>query len=274
MSVYRLIAFDMDGTLLDSHKRVRESSLEALKAAKDSGKITALATGRGVAELREYEATLQDVDAVIASSGAHVYLRGGKNLYTKELPSEAVLELIDIAADLPVMPHILSRDSVMHGEDLAHVEDFGMGAYREMYERVAIRVRDIREYVKTNCGPIFKLNLYSASPDVRDILAKRVRNLGVNAVYSEYSNLECSPTGISKAEGLRVLCKHYGVDLSETIAVGDGDNDLAVLQTARFAVAMGNANERVKAVADAVVSTNDADGCAEAIYRYLLADGR
>ena len=76
--------------------------------------------------------------------------------------------------------------------------------------------------------------------------------------------------GVSKAVGLRKLCEHLHIPISETIAVGDAPNDLEVLKAAGLAVAMGNSRQQILDMADVVVSDCDHDGCAEAIHQYLL----
>lgn len=96
--------------------------------------------------------------------------------------------------------------------------------------------------------------------------------LSVSAVYSEIASLELTAAGVNKGTGLVKLCEHLGISVDETIAVGDADNDIAILKTAGLAVAMGNAEEYVKALADVVVADCDHDGCAEAIEKYLLGN--
>ena len=89
-------------------------------------------------------------------------------------------------------------------------------------------------------------------------------------VHAESSSLELTATGVDKGVGLTKLCEALGIPVSASIAVGDADNDLSVLRTAGLAVAMGNALDSVKAVSDVTVADCDHDGCAEAIYKYLL----
>ena len=80
--------------------------------------------------------------------------------------------------------------------------------------------------------------------------------------------------GIDKGVGLKKLCEHLGLPLEQTIAVGDADNDTMALKTAGLSIAMGNATEPIKALADVIVADCDHNGCAEAIDKYLLAENR
>ena len=83
---------------------------------------------------------------------------------------------------------------------------------------------------------------------------------------------ELSPPEASKSKGLEALCRHLGIPLSRTVAVGDGGNDLDLMEAAGFSVAMGNAEDDVRAVADATTEDNDHDGAARAVARYLLGE--
>ena len=88
---------------------------------------------------------------------------------------------------------------------------------------------------------------------------------------SEATGLEMNAKGVDKGTGLKQLCKHLGISIDETIVVGDADNDKEALGVAGLAIAMGNAKESVKEIADVIVSDNDHDGCAEAIEKYLMS---
>ena len=97
---------------------------------------------------------------------------------------------------------------------------------------------------------------------------------GTALALAESTSLECSAKGIDKGVGLKKLCEHLGLPLEQTIAVGDADNDTMALKTAGLSIAMGNATEPIKALADVIVADCDHNGCAEAIDKYLLAKNR
>ena len=122
--------------------------------------------------------------------------------------------------------------------------------------------------------PLQKFNLHFAHVEARERVIAELSGVEVELARSETSSLEFSPAGVSKGSGLAELCHITGLPLEATIAVGDSDNDLPILERAGLAVAMGNARERVRQAAGAVVADNDHDGCAEAIRRFLLGDER
>ena len=271
MSKYKLIAFDMDGTLLNSRKEISESTMDAVNRAFDAGKEVILSTGRCVAELREYFKMMPGLRYVVCSSGAILYdVKEEKILYSNSLSVELVKKILKASRKEDLMVHLLAIESIVQKKDIPQMEHFGMGVYRPMYEKVTTQVDDIYSYYDENPFEVPKLNLYHATEEGRERTRERLAGLNLVLADAERTSLECSATGVTKGTGLLRLCEHLGIKVDETIAVGDADNDLNILETAGLAVAVGNANEHVKAVADVVVNDCDHDGCAEAIDKYLL----
>ena len=144
-----------------------------------------------------------------------------------------------------------------------------MEAYQKLYQETIRPVPDIRSEALRRAGEIEKINVFHVSPEARKRTRERLRGLPVEAVDAEQTSVEFSPMGVNKGRGLLDLCEILHRDLSECAAVGDADNDLTMLGAAGFAVAMGNANEHVKKIADIIVADNDHGGCAEALRRVM-----
>ena len=140
-----------------------------------------------------------------------------------------------------------------------------MGIYQDMFERICERCDDCKEYVYTHPGEVVKVNLYHRDKISRDENFERINALNLSISYAESFNLEMSPANITKGSGLVELCDLLKIDLSETVAIGDADNDKEILQTAGLSVAMGNASDEIKKLADFVTLDNDSDGVATAI---------
>ncbi|MBR2734060.1 MAG: HAD hydrolase family protein, partial [Selenomonadaceae bacterium] len=103
----------------------------------------------------------------------------------------------------------------------------------------------------------------------RDRNFERMSKFDLTISFTERNNLEASPRGITKASGLEELCKFLGIDIAETVAIGDGHNDVEILQAAGVGVAMGNARDDIKQLADFVTADNDHDGVAVAIEKFF-----
>lgn len=272
MSNYDLIAFDMDGTLLDSQKKIRKDSLDAIKKAAQAGKIVALSTGRCVPELWKYMDDLSNVQYVIGVSGALVFTTKNKHeIYTHTISPDVVFQILEQVKNVDLMVHMLSQDSIIQKDKVSHMSDYNMGIYQPMFEKITVKPEDLYDFYRKNPIPLYKLNLYFRNISERDMIREKLSALPITLVYAETASLECSAQNVSKGQGLIRLCKHLGIPVSRTIAVGDADNDLEILKTAGLAIAMGNANAHVLDLADVVVNDNDHGGCAEAIIKYLLA---
>lgn len=270
---YRLIAFDMDGTLLNSKKQISQKNMDAIKLAAADGKYIVLSTGRCIPELEEFFDIIPDVRYLICVSGAMVYdVKERKVIYSKFLQKDHIETILKESSYEDPMIHFLGEFSISETEKQTHMVDYGMGAYQEMYDRVCRPVEDIRSFYYENLLNIAKLNLYHQDEKSREQTRKYLKKTGIEIemMDSETTSLECNAKGVTKGNGLRKLCEYLNISIDETIAVGDADNDLDILKTAGLAVAMGNANEHVKKIADVQVADNDHDGCAEAIKKILL----
>lgn len=271
MSKYELIAFDMDGTLLDSSKKIREDSLSMIKKSAAQGKIVCLSTGRCLPELLPYEKELSDVKYFICISGALVYDNQKKRALEKNaVPGDVAEKIFERIKGRDLMIHLLSDDSVVEKSKITQMERYKMGIYSETFKKITLQVDDALEYWRKTKIPLYKINLYSKSVEEREELLNLLSDLELTLAFSEIASLECTAKNVSKGSGLKSLCRRLGIPLEKTIAVGDADNDLEILKTAGLAVAMGNANENVKNLADVTVSDNDSGGCAQAIREYLI----
>lgn len=272
--MYQLIAFDMDGTLLDSAKQISMDSRKAIARASRAGKIVVLNTGRCLAELEEYLGLIPEVRYLNCASGALVIdHQERKTLYSRLLDTELVEKLLELAALEQAMPHILLEKSVVQRSHWEQMEQFGMAVYQPMFERVAEKWEDIAGRYKNRPFPAAKVNLYHTSPESRFRTEQRIREAGleVTMARAETTSLEVSALGTDKGVGLEQLCGCLNLPVSQAIVVGDADNDLEAMKKAGLAIAMGNAKQSVKAIADVVVADCDSGGCMEAIEKYLLS---
>lgn len=272
MPTYRLLALDMDGTLLTSDKRISPRTLQALREASARGTTIALSTGRAINELTEYRDDIKGaVRYASLVSGGHVCdLDTGQTIAVRPLDTETALVVARQGLAENAMVHLLtSSTTAATKRDVDRMDEVGMGVYRSMYLKICTYVDDVLEYIEGHPGEICKINLYHTSQESRQRTFDRLRELDAHMVLAEQAGLEFTPTGIDKARGLALLCDHLGCSLSECVAVGDAFNDIEVLQVAGLSVAMGNADEAVRELVDVTVADNDHDGIAEVVERFL-----
>lgn len=272
MPAYKLAAFDMDGTLLNSEKKIPESARAACLRAARAGYIVALDTGRAVTELMPYPFGEMGIRYGSCACGTVIYdFLEQKALAVRTIPAHLVPVLIEASRQEDLMLQVMV-DGISYVEtaDVQNMPHFDMTVYQPLYEATTSYAEDVRAFALEHADGINKINMYHTDPQSRARTKARLTGLPLDFTFAENTSLEATPQGISKGTGLADLCKVLGISISEAIGVGDAFNDVPMLKMAGLGVAMGNSNEAALAAADAVVGDNDHDGIAEVIDRYLL----
>ena len=270
---FELIAIDIDGTLLDSQKKIDPDTSRAIHEVCAAGKCVAFNTGRAVCELTDLFSSLPEVRYAVFSSGAGIYdAQTGKAFALHGIPKEYADAVFSLARTKDVMPQIVTADrDVIQASHLNHLERYHMGIYRPLYEKAMTLVPDIYAFASSCRDEMLKINLYHADPEERIRTSAQLSSLKMERVYSEISSLECSAYNVNKGTGLLRLCRELGIQPERCIALGDADNDIPMLKSDGLGIAMGNAAEHVKTAAGLVVSDLDHGGCAQAV-RMLLSE--
>lgn len=273
---YRLLATDLDGTLLTEHREVSPRARAALAEFRQRGGLVVLSTARPP------RATL-DLYNELGLSGPMVTYNGAL-IYDPVRQMPLVHHPLERAVALGALAEIRAIDpGIVVGAELAdewHIDRISS----RLRERIAAgRIREwpiegpVEEAVGTTTRGISKL-YFEVPPAVRGAIEGRFAAAGlaltVTSSGSEGGGLsfvEVLAPGVSKGAALRALCATLGVPREATVALGDEENDLSALAAAGLGIAMGNAPERVKAAAGAVTGPNSADGWAEAVEKYCLA---
>ena len=269
---YHLVAFDMDGTLLNSKKLIAPECVNSIKEAMQQNKIIIFNTGRCLAELEEYFNELDEIQYLNCISGALVYDRKNDEIiYSNYLAPKIVKQLFQIGSQEDTMIQLLTQKSIIQSDKLDQMDNYHMGEYLEMYQRVVEKWDDLQQKYFEEPFPVGKLNIYHTSPIARERTKERIVKAGltVEMANAEATSLEISAQGVNKGIGLEKLCEHLHIPLASVIVVGDGDNDIMALQVAGLAIAVENANQ-VKDMCDLIVGDNDHNGCVEVIEKYVL----
>lgn len=272
MSHYDLIAFDMDGTLLNSNKELLDETVEAIEEAVSAGKIVVISTGRCVGELTPYLNRLKDIRYLITISGAFVYDNVKRMpVFEKPLPPETVSNMLSISESYDQLTQLMSEKPIIQYDKYSNIDNYHMRQYHSLYTATAVITENLSSYYHNHQPRVYKFNMFHKNITDREAMFRRFAHFDTTIVFSEETGLECTVKGISKATGLRALCEAIGVPIERTIAVGDADNDLEIIRAAGLGIAMGNANDNVRSAANVVVADCDHNGCAQAIRDYLLS---
>lgn len=274
----RLIAFDMDGTLLDEQKKIREKTKKILKQAADCGKVLVPATGRPFCGVREELSELTGLNYVLTTNGAGIYeWESGQCIYENSMPLVRFLPLLERLEPLDVMADAFVKGgSYMSRKNEKWIDKMAVSEEVKKYIRNSrVCVDNQTAYLRELGEDVEKLTInFVPNPDgSRRDYDKVVAILKdfpeFNAVSGGMQNIEVTGKGISKASGLMWLMNKLGILREEVIAFGDSGNDVDMLTLAGVGVAMGNAEPMAKDVADYVTKKNTEDGIAYALEHFM-----
>jgi Cof subfamily protein (haloacid dehalogenase superfamily) len=271
-SVVRLFAIDVDGTLLDGAHRLRTEVKVAVNRLAASGCQVALATARGPQAVIEIIQQFDFAPSLICFSGGWIgeldamSMRPANVQLDRRLSADVAGSIVNEAINQGVEPNVFTPDS---------------WRVRKLTHEIAEEIRIVNvqplvsdELLADDIEPskIMLISRLDAADKALPPIERSIQSL-TTVTYSKRNYLEILPVGVNKAKAVAALSEILGVDLSEVAAIGDGLNDLEMLSEAGFAIAMGNASDRVKAAADLVVRSNDKAGVVQAVEEILTRNG-
>ena len=272
MPIYKLAAFDMDGTLLNSRKQIPDSAVSAFRRAQKAGRIIAVDTGRAVSELTPFSFAKMGIRYGSCACGTVIYdFQEGRVLAKRTIPSDLVPLIVEASRREDLMfQAMIDGVSYVEAADVRNMEHYRMSAYQALYEATTSYAEDVRAFTRAHANQVNKINMYHTNSESRARTLSRLSELALDLTFAEDTSLEATPQGVTKGTGLVDLCEVLGLSIEEAIGVGDAFNDIPMLEAAGLGIAMGNSNEAALNAADVVVADNDHDGIAEVIDRYLL----
>ena len=270
----RLIALDLDGTLLDSDKRLPPENAAALERAHRAGAYIVPATGRYFAAMPEAVRALPFLRYAITINGARVSNADDSELlYTADIPLSQALELMRWLDGLPViydcymdcvgwMTESMQRRAAEFSDDVH---------YLKMMRELRRPVPELKSFLAQRSRDVQKVQFFTNDLDLRaEVLrVSSARFPGIVASSAWYKNVEFNHADATKGKALLGLCAALGIDPAQTLAFGDGLNDVSMLRAAGCGVAMGNADDAVKAAADVIAPDCDAAGVAAVVSEYF-----
>jgi len=243
-SNYKLIALDLDGTLLTDDKRISEESKLWIHKAVESGVTVIFSTGRGIQTTKALWDELGLKSPMVLLNGAEIWEAPGQIKERTLLPQDTVRRLYEVAVSRGEWFWGYSIESLTSGENWTselfqqHWMKFGIGS----------RNAQVLADIQGELDGWGTLEITRSAP----------------------INLEIAVKGISKESGVRTVCDLLGIEMSQVMAIGDSDNDLRLLKAAGLGVAMANGEEHVKSAAGAITLSNNEDGVAAAIKKHIF----
>ncbi len=267
----RMIAFDLDYTMLKTGGIVSERTAAVLKKAKESGILLVPSTGRDLCEMGTLMESLSP-QYLVSVNGAVVRDVTKKEVLYKELPpQEPFLEKLRLALDMGIYTEVYCNGVYTDPNSYNNMAELGMPEdLIPMFKATRTVVPDLYETIRT-LGAAEKLHvIFKDVPDKHQRQTPFLHHPDFAYTAAFINNLELPGKSVNKATGLQALADHLGIHQSEIMAIGDGANDACMLSWAGLGVAVANAVPEAKEAADVLTLSNDEDGAAVAIEKYCL----
>ncbi|PJW14796.1 MULTISPECIES: Cof-type HAD-IIB family hydrolase [unclassified Geobacillus] len=276
--MYKLLALNIDGTILKNNGRLPRETKEAVDYVKRKGVYVTLMTSRNLLSARKVAKALRLDGMLIAFQGAMIARTLDDKLFDAVIPEERTFNIVQI------LENFNCNIRLMH-------ERYSLGNRKKVKKNLVVQT------VLSSSDPFFyptqfvdslgdvlidepiavpKIDVYFATDEERDaaaaLLTKSIPS--IDMIMQPNGKMEIVPQGVSKLAGLRRLAQHIGVSLKETVVIGDGLDDLPAIEAAGLGVAMGNAPLEVKRAADWVTRSNEQLGVAYMVKEHFRKQQR
>lgn len=267
--MYKLLALDLDGTLLRDDSTISDRTKKYISLARDNGVKIVLSTGRplqGVMQYVEELSLLGNDEYVLAYNGCVVYNTSTLNaIVDNSLKGTDLKEIFNLAKENSLYVHAFTKDYCYASHKTIYSD------CETLYNKIDVKFVDFINDIDDEDN-IIKIILIEEESKL-DSFYKKIPKTFFDKYYIIRSlphMLEFIKRGNSKALGLKTLIDHIGIKRSEIIACGDAPNDLDMIQFAKIGVAMGNSHPNVKGASDFITSSNMDDGIVTVIKKYIL----
>ncbi|MHC1682058.1 MAG: Cof-type HAD-IIB family hydrolase [Clostridiaceae bacterium] len=275
---YKLVCIDMDGTLLNSKHKITETTKKVLQKAHDLGVHIVISTGRVYVNAESYSNLIGVKSPVIASNGAFVKEKDrDEAIFKGYLSEELSLKLLKIFYKYKVAPSFSTPEKVYTNDIFMVLFIFFMklrGKMKDEFNMDFIKSRNHwDEVIAKEKGNLIKCEVMNKNEEKLRLVRKELEKIEeIEIASSSKHNIEITCKGVSKGSAVKKLAEFYNINEEEIIAIGDSENDLSMIEYAGLGIAMGNAIEKVKEKANFITDSNDNEGVANAIKKFVLKE--
>ena len=288
--MYKLIAIDLDGTLLNSYGEISQGNREAIEHALKNNVEVVLASGRDPKTMEKISLNLGINNYLIAGNGASIYdIKQEKNIYEKFIKQEKALKIIQICKDNSIFLNLYTDKGIITESLNFNVKVFNSeNTHKALEKQTNIEVvNDLYQYTKENKLNILKIIICDESKiifnniiqrlkmiggvevlDVEHMSRKKIR-IGTEEIDVEYFYTEISSKNVDKWNAIEFLIEKLQIKKEEVICIGDNINDKKMVENAGIGIAMGNSALSVNNIGDFITEDNNSDGVKTAIYKYI-----
>lgn len=252
----KAIFFDIDGTLVSfkTHK-VPQSAIDAIHETRKKGVKVFIATGRPY----PFVDIVSDVeyDGVVSTNGSCFIDNQGRTIFEYPIDKEDVRRMVDYQSKTPIAVAYASNERAI----VTHYNE----SFQQVFDLLDIKVPEETPAEEALSMDVIQIIAFFTEKEEEDIMQNVLLKCSAQRWHPDFA--DCIMQGIDKSAGIMKVIDHYGIGIDETMAFGDGGNDIQMLEFAGVGVAMGNASDAVKAVADIVTSSVDDNGIANILSR-------
>lgn len=288
--MYKLIAIDLDGTLLNSYGEISQGNREAIEYALRNNVEVVLASGRDPKTMEKMSLNLGIKNYLIAGNGASIYdIKQEKNIYEKFIKQEKALKIIQICKENSIFLNLYTDKGIITESLNFNVKVFNSeNTLKALEKQTNIEVvKDLYQYAKENQLNILKIIVCDESKiifnniiqklkmiggvevlDVEHMSRKKIR-IGTEEIDVEYFYTEISSKNVDKWNALEFLMEKLGIKKEEVMCIGDNINDKKMVENAGVGVSMKNSALSVNEIGDFITEDNNSDGVKIAIYKYI-----
>jgi Cof subfamily protein (haloacid dehalogenase superfamily) len=283
----KLIAIDLDGTLLSQHTHITQENVQAIRKAQSQGHIVMICSGRAPEDiqeiLKEYE-----LSCPLAGSNGTVVQAEGKTLGMVSMNRENIVQIAKKLDDERTPYRIYTNQGIFVPEDWSERVNTNLqgdtikveGLSDELFKRITEQpqqsdllnyFKDYHELFGREDLKVQKFFILTLNQQKKSELATYLSNIsGVAATSSGPMNIEVMDKDGNKGNALKIMAEYYGISMADTVAMGDNFNDIPMLKVAGFSIAMGNADPAVKQLCKAVTLSNTENGVSYAMEQFIL----
>lgn len=292
--MYKIVAIDLDGTLLNSYGEITPKTKEVLKKAIEKGVQVVLASGRPVSAIENIANEIGAEEYLISGNGALVYdIKEKEVVYDKFLTKEQVLEIVDICEENSIFCNVYTEAEVIaktlnYNVLFYHKENAKKPEGKRTNINIVLNMRKYIEDLDDNAR-FLKMTVCDPNRFIFNGIIRKLRNIdtidvldvshmsrktikdGTDDVQIEYFYTEITNQNVNKWTAIEYLLEKQNIKPEEVMAIGDNVNDKEMIENAGLGVVMGNSSPQMKEIADIVVSDNNSDGIVEAVEKFILS---
>lgn len=289
--MYKLVAIDLDGTMLNSYGIVTENTKKVIEKVQNKGIEVIIASGRPIDSVKTIAKEIKSNNYFISGNGALLYdIRKNDILYENTLKKSKTLDIIKICEENSIYYNIYTEKEIIAKNlnyNVLYYHKENLNKEEENKTHINI-VENVYEYIENHDEKILKITICDSHQTIFNSIMRKLKEIedievlevshmsrkmirqGTEEIPIEYFYTEISAKNVDKWGAIEVLMEKKGITAQEVITIGDNFNDKKMIENAGMGIAMGGSSPQITEIADYITTGNDEEGVAQALISILL----